>query len=73
MNAEVWGLGYSVDNFYYHAAWLHGFQGRVLGGGQHPQVRSEAMAQSLAFARQLVEREGLIPPEEPSPDDLAFQ
>lgn len=61
--ADVWGLGYSVDNFYYHAAWLHGFQGRVLGGGQHPQVRSDAMARSLTFARKLVTTQGLIPPE----------
>ncbi len=62
-NPDVWGLGYPVDNFYYHAIWLHGHQGRVMSSAGQPQVETAAMKQSIDFARTLTRKTGMMPPE----------
>ena len=57
---NCWGLGYPVDNFYYHAAWFHGFGGRVMDSHGRVRLNSKAMERSAAFARRLM-TEGLVP------------
>ena len=59
----VWGFGYPIENYYYHAIWLHAHQGRVLGANARPVLTSDAMEKSFSYARNLLKREGLVPPE----------
>jgi arabinogalactan oligomer/maltooligosaccharide transport system permease protein len=58
------GLAYEAGNFFYHAAWLHGFGGAILDGAR-PALDSDAAVRSLAFVRSLADRH-LLPEESSS-------
>lgn len=61
----VFGLVYEAGSFYHHAAWLHGFGGRLLNPNAPPggrvRLNTEANARSLAFAQDLVRRYHVTP------------
>ena len=63
-DTSVYGLAYETGSFYHHAAWLHGFGGRMLDEEGQPALDDPANASSLAFVRGLVERD--LVPEEPT-------
>lgn len=52
----VFPLAYPVDDLYAHAAWLHGYGGRVMDGDTPTIATAEGVA-AASFARQLVARE----------------
>ena len=60
--SKVWGLAYpEIDSLYFHAPWLHAFQGRVLRG-KHAEIDSQAMLKSIQLIKDLRDQK-LIPPE----------
>ena len=59
-SSEHWGIGFAVDSFYYHAPWLHAFEGQVLNEKQEVRVDSPGMRSSLAYMRRLL-TDGLMP------------
>jgi len=65
--ARRYGLVYEAGSFYYHAAWLHGFGGRVIDpsapAGSRVRLDSPENARSLAFAADLVLRFRVTPDE----------
>lgn len=52
----VFPLAYPVDDLYAHAAWLHGYGGRVMDGDTPTVATAEGVA-AAGFARELVARE----------------
>ena len=59
-SAEHWGIGFAVDSFYYHAPWLHAFDGQVLDKQLEVRVDSPGMRASLSYMRRLL-TDGLMP------------
>src|SRR5687767_5533628 len=60
--ARARGFAYEAGDFFYHAAWLHGFGGQILDGNNRPQLASPEAIASLTFVESL-QRERLIPEE----------
>lgn len=59
----VRGLGYPIDDLYFHAVWMHGFGGAIYKGTTDTlALSSPEVARSARFVRRLVE-EGVIPDE----------
>jgi arabinogalactan oligomer/maltooligosaccharide transport system permease protein len=58
-------LAYEAGDFFYHAAWLHGFGGRILDENGRPALDSPAAVASLTFIQSLAQ-EDLLPPESTS-------
>ncbi|MCB9639458.1 MAG: extracellular solute-binding protein [Myxococcales bacterium] len=56
------GLAYEASNFYHHAAWVHGFGGRVFKGGK-VAIDSDASVKAMAFAYDLQKKYKLLPAE----------
>ena len=59
----TYGLVYENSNFYYHAAWLHGFGGAVFDAQGKLVLNSPATIASLEFARDLKQKHGIVPDE----------
>lgn len=57
------GLVYENANFYYQAAWMQGFGGRVFDDRGKPVLDSKAVVDSMAFAQRLAHAEGIMPQE----------
>ena len=57
------GLAYDNTSMYFHAAWMHGFGGRVFDEDGHPSLDSAAAREALAFARILGGPGGIMPEE----------
>ena len=58
-----YALAYEAGAFFYHAAWLHGFGGRLLDDAGRPALDSPMRrCASVAFVQQLA-AEQLLPPE----------
>lgn len=58
-----YGLVYENANFYFHAAWMQGFGGRVFDKSGKPTLDSPEVAASLDFARDLAKKQGIMPQE----------
>jgi arabinogalactan oligomer/maltooligosaccharide transport system substrate-binding protein len=58
-----YGLVYEIANFYYHAAWLQGFGGRIFDENNLPVLNSEENIRSFQFAQDLFQKEKIVPPE----------
>jgi len=56
------GLAYEAESFYLHAAWLHGYGGRLFDDRGQLAIDSPESARSLDFAADLVKR-GFVPQE----------
>ncbi|MCK6527325.1 extracellular solute-binding protein, partial [Myxococcota bacterium] len=63
--AGRYGLGWLAGDFYFHAAFLHGFGGAVFDPGGGLSLDSPPMVRSLALVRDLAVTRG-IAPDEPS-------
>lgn len=61
--AGKYGLVYENANFFFHAAWMQGFGGRVFDKGGKPTLDSQAVIDSLQFAQDLAKKEGIMPQE----------
>jgi len=48
------GFAYESGNFFYQAAWLHGFGGRMLDENGRPELNSPAAVRSLELLRKMV-------------------
>lgn len=59
--AKSYGLVYENANFYHHAAWMHGFSGRVFDASGNISLDTEAVAKSMTFARELRSVHGIVP------------
>jgi len=59
--AKSYGLVYENANFYHHAAWMHGFGGAVFDATGAISLNSDAIAKSMAFARDLRAVHGIVP------------
>ena len=57
------GLAYEAGNFYFHAAWLFGFGGRLFDDAGAVDLGSEGNLASLRFARRLLLEERIMPEE----------
>lgn len=55
------GLAYEAGLLFFHAPWLFGFGGEIFSKGGGLAVNSPAVAESLAFARDLVNKHGITP------------
>ena len=61
-----YGLAYEANDFFHHAAWLHGYGGGVfIEPGHRAQLDSSAAVSALEFVRRLALEDQVIP-EEPS-------
>ncbi len=58
-----YGLAYPNADFYYHAAWLHGFGGRVFDKNGRPQLASKEAVAAMQFAQDLAHNQGILPEE----------
>lgn len=58
-----YGLVYEIANFYYHAAWLQGFGGRIFDENNLPVLNSKENIRSFQFAQDLFQKEKIVPPE----------
>ncbi|MCC7381455.1 MAG: extracellular solute-binding protein [Deltaproteobacteria bacterium] len=58
-----YGLAYENANFYYHAAWMQGFGGRVFDKSGAPVLSTPEVIASMEFARNLAKKEGVMPQE----------
>ncbi|MFT5431461.1 MAG: arabinogalactan oligomer/maltooligosaccharide transport system substrate-binding protein, partial [Myxococcota bacterium] len=58
---EKYGLVYEAANTYFHAPWVHGFGGEILGEGDVPAADSVASIAALSFARTLVRDHKVTP------------
>lgn len=58
-----YGLVYENANFYYQAAWLQGFGGRVLSKRGKPKLDDAKVVSSMKFAQRLANDEGIMPDE----------
>jgi arabinogalactan oligomer/maltooligosaccharide transport system substrate-binding protein len=61
--AGRFGLAYSYNDFYYHAALMNGFGGGVFGPGVTPTMNSAQNLKSVEYLVRLVEKEGILPAE----------
>ncbi len=61
--AGKYGLVYENANFYYQAAWMQGFGGRVFGKKGKPTLATKATIDSMKFAQRLAHKEGIMPEE----------
>ncbi len=61
--AGKYGLVYENANFFYHAAWMQGFGGRVFDKGGKPTLDAQPVIDSLQFAQDLAKKEGIMPQE----------
>jgi arabinogalactan oligomer/maltooligosaccharide transport system substrate-binding protein len=57
------GLVYENANFYYQAAWMQGFGGRVFNKRGKPTLDSQPVVDSMAFAQELANDSGVMPAE----------
>ncbi|MDB4967954.1 MAG: sugar transporter substrate-binding protein [Myxococcales bacterium] len=60
-----YALAYEAGDFFYHAAWLHGFGGHILDAHDRPALSSEPSVAALAFVRTMADEE-LLPSESTS-------
>jgi arabinogalactan oligomer/maltooligosaccharide transport system permease protein len=60
--ADHYALAYEAGDFFFHAAWLHGFGGRILDEHERPALTSDAAVASFAFVARLA-RADLLPAE----------
>jgi arabinogalactan oligomer/maltooligosaccharide transport system permease protein len=60
-----YGLAYEAGNFFYHAAWLHGFGGRILDPSGRPELASPPSVAALGFVAALADAH-LLPEESTS-------
>ena len=60
--AGHYALAYEAGNFFYHAAWLHGFGGQILDARGRPALDSDGAVASVAFVKALAD-EDLLPSE----------
>lgn len=60
-----YGLAYQANDFYFHAAWLHGFGGSVFREPEHvPQLDTPQAIAALTFVERLATRERVMPQEQ---------
>ena len=59
----TFGLVYENANFYYQAAWMNGFGGRVFDKKGKPTLASPQVIESMAFAADLAHAQGIMPQE----------
>ncbi|MBI4817816.1 MAG: extracellular solute-binding protein [Deltaproteobacteria bacterium] len=57
------GLVYENANFYYQAAWMQGFGGRVFDKAGNPTLDSKEVIASMEFAQDLSRKQGVMPQE----------
>lgn len=60
---DKFGLVYENANFYYQAAWLQGFGGKVLTKRGKPKLDDDSVIKSMEFAQRLAHTEGIMPEE----------
>ncbi len=62
-NPKVWGVAWELKSLYFHAPWLHAWNGRVYSDDRDTlALEEQAAADSVAFVRDLV-REKITPGE----------
>jgi arabinogalactan oligomer/maltooligosaccharide transport system substrate-binding protein len=59
----TFGLVYENANFYFHAAWMQGFGGRVFDKAGKPTLGEQSVIDSMAFAQDLAKNQGIMPQE----------
>ncbi len=64
VNQGKYGLAYPVDSFYYHAAWIAGFGGKLLDGNKvffnsKPHIQAAYFARSLHLGDDAIMPEGV--------------
>jgi arabinogalactan oligomer/maltooligosaccharide transport system substrate-binding protein len=59
----TYGLVYENANFYYQAAWMQGFGGRVFDKKGQPTLASPEVIASMSFAQELANGSGIMPKE----------
>jgi arabinogalactan oligomer/maltooligosaccharide transport system substrate-binding protein len=57
------GLAYSYADFYYHAALMNGFGGRVFDPGPKPVLNNPQNVRSLELLMRWIEKDGILPAE----------
>lgn len=60
---STYGLVYENANFYFHAAWMQGFGGRVFDKSGKPTLGDPGVIDSMAFAQDLAKKQGIMPEE----------
>jgi len=63
---QGYALAYANVDLYGHAAWLHGFGGRVMDDAGNLTIATPAAANAMAFARELVQT-GAVPDDAQAP------
>jgi arabinogalactan oligomer/maltooligosaccharide transport system substrate-binding protein len=63
---HIFALAYPSPDLYAHAAWLHGFGGRVMDDDGHLTIATPQASQAMAFARSLV-KDGIAPEDAQGP------
>lgn len=63
---DGYALAYANVDLYGHAAWLHGFGGRVMDAGGKLAIATPEAAEAAAFAKQLV-KSGAVPDDAQAP------
>lgn len=61
--AGRFGLAYSYSDFYYHAALMNGFGGRVFDPGPKPVLNAPENVKSLELLMRWFEKDGILPAE----------
>jgi arabinogalactan oligomer/maltooligosaccharide transport system substrate-binding protein len=62
-NAGRFGLAYWYSNFYYHAALMNGFGGRVFDAQRNPVLNNPENVKSLEFLMKWFSQDGILPAE----------
>jgi arabinogalactan oligomer/maltooligosaccharide transport system substrate-binding protein len=62
-NSGRFGLAYWYSNFYYHAALMNGFGGRVFDAQRNPVLNNPENVKSLEFLMKWFEKDGILPAE----------
>ncbi|HVE87719.1 MAG TPA: extracellular solute-binding protein [Myxococcales bacterium] len=55
------GLAYDYGNFYYHAAMMNAFGGKVFAPGPKPTLNDPANVKSVEYVMKWVEKDGILP------------
>jgi len=59
--AGKFGLAYSYGDFYYHAALMNAFGGKVFAPGPEPTLNDPANVKSVEYLMKWVEKDGILP------------
>ena len=59
---DRWGLVYEAANLYFHAPWIHGYDGQVLDDSDKAWADTDPAENALKFARRLLQEDKVAAP-----------